>query len=46
MADTSLSGLTASHAEALHKQLKVSYSAFIGIAVLAHPLLFAADPWF
>jgi light-harvesting complex 1 beta chain len=43
---TSLSGLTVEHAEEFHEQVKVTYTAFAGIAAVAHFLVIAWKPWF
>jgi light-harvesting complex 1 beta chain len=42
----SLSGLTDQQAKEFHEQFKVTYTAFVGIAVLVHLFVFAANPWF
>ena len=42
----SLSGLTADQAQGFHEQFKVTYTAFAGIAALAHLLVLAWKPWF
>ena len=42
----SLSGQTADHAQEFHEQFKVTYTAFAGIAALAHLLVLAWKPWF
>ena len=42
----SLSGLTDQQAKEFHEQFKVSYTAFVGLAALAHLFVIAAKPWF
>lgn len=46
MAEQSLSGLTEAQAKEFHEQFKVSYTAFVGLAALAHLFVIAAKPWF
>ena len=46
MAGPSLSGLTDQQAKEFHEQFKVSYTAFVGLAALAHLFVIAAKPWF
>lgn len=46
MAGPSLSGLTEQQAKEFHEQFKVTYTAFVGLAALAHLLVIAANPWF
>jgi light-harvesting complex 1 beta chain len=47
MADAkSLSGLTPEQAKEFHEQFKVTYTAFAGIAAIAHILVLAWKPWF
>ncbi|MGQ9831991.1 MAG: light-harvesting antenna LH1, beta subunit [Thermochromatium sp.] len=41
----SLSGLTEQQAKEFHEQFKVTYTAFVGLAALAHLLVIAARPW-
>ncbi|MGQ9831199.1 MAG: light-harvesting antenna LH1, beta subunit [Thermochromatium sp.] len=41
----SLSGLTEQQAKEFHEQFKVTYTAFVGLAALAHLLVIAAHPW-
>ena len=43
---TSLSGLTVEQAKEFHEQFKVTYTAFAGIAAVAHFLVIAWKPWF
>ncbi|QIK38716.1 light-harvesting protein [Caldichromatium japonicum] len=45
MADQSLSGLTEQQAKEFHEQFKTTYTAFVGLAALAHLLVIAARPW-
>jgi light-harvesting complex 1 beta chain len=45
-APTSLSGLTPEQAKEFHEQFKVTYTAFAGIAAVAHVLVIAWKPWF
>jgi len=42
----SLSGLTVEQAKEFHEQFKVTYTAFAGIAAVAHILVIAWKPWF
>lgn len=42
----SLSGLTPEQAKEFHEQFKVTYTAFAGLAALAHILVIAWKPWF
>ena len=47
MADPrSLSGLTPEQAKEFHEQWKIVYTAFVGIAAVAHLLVLAWKPWF
>jgi light-harvesting complex 1 beta chain len=46
MAGPSLSGLTEQQAKEFHDQFKVTYTAFVGLAALAHLFVIAAKPWF
>jgi light-harvesting complex 1 beta chain len=47
MADMkSLSGLSPEQAKEFHEQFKVTYTAFVGIAAVAHLLVLAWKPWF
>ncbi len=41
----SLSGLTEDEAKEFHEQFKTTFTAFLGIAALAHLLVFATRPW-
>ena len=42
----SISGLTEEEAKEFHDQFKITFSAFIAIAALAHLLVLAWRPWF
>jgi light-harvesting complex 1 beta chain len=42
----SLSGLTEDEAKEFHEQFKTTFSAFVGVAVLAHLLVIVWKPWF
>ncbi len=47
MADMkSLSGLTEQQAKEFHEQFKVTYTAFVAIAAVAHLFVLAVKPWF
>jgi len=47
MADqNSLSGLTPAQAKEFHEQFKITYTAFAGIAAVAHILVLVWRPWF
>jgi light-harvesting complex 1 beta chain len=46
MAEQSISGLTVEQAKEFHEQFKVTYTAFVGIAAVAHLLVIAWKPWF
>ncbi|MFP4062789.1 MAG: light-harvesting antenna LH1, beta subunit [Halochromatium sp.] len=47
MADSkSLSGLSPEQAKEFHEQFKIVYTAFVGIAAVAHLLVLAWKPWF
>jgi light-harvesting complex 1 beta chain len=37
---------TPDQAKEFHEQFKVTYSAFVGLAAVAHLLVFASKPWF
>jgi light-harvesting complex 1 beta chain len=45
-ASPSLSGLTDDEAREFHNQFKITFTAFLGIAAVAHLLVFAVKPWF
>ena len=46
MADAkSLSGLTEQQAKEFHEQFKITYTAFMGLAALAHLFVIANNPW-
>jgi light-harvesting complex 1 beta chain len=38
--------LTPDQAKEFHEQFKVTYTAFVGLAALAHLFVIAANPWF
>ena len=38
--------MTPDQAKEFHEQFKVTYSAFVGLAAVAHLLVFASKPWF
>jgi light-harvesting complex 1 beta chain len=40
-----LSGLTEAEAKEFHEQFKTTFTAFLGIAAIAHLLVFAVRPW-
>ncbi len=42
----SLSGLSPEQAKEFHEQFKVTYTAFVGIAAVAHLLVLLWKPWF
>ncbi|CAH2602797.1 Light-harvesting protein B-800/850 beta 1 chain [Rhodovastum atsumiense] len=42
----SLSGLTDAEAQEFHEQFKTTFTAFLGVAAVAHLLVFAWKPWF
>jgi light-harvesting complex 1 beta chain len=42
----SLSGLTEEEAKEFHEQFKTTFSAFLGVAALAHLLVIVWKPWF
>ena len=42
----SLSGLTEEEAKEFHEQFKTTFTAFLGVAALAHLLVLAVRPWF
>lgn len=42
----SLSGVTPDQAKEFHAQFKVTYTAFVGLAALAHLFVIAKSPWF
>jgi len=45
-ATTKVNNMTAEQAKEFHEQFKVTYSAFVGLAAVAHLLVFASKPWF
>ena len=40
-----ISGLTDQQAQEFHAQFKVTYTAFVGLAALAHLMVIASNPW-
>ncbi len=42
----SLSGLTEDEAKEFHEQFKTTFTAFLGVAAVAHLLVLAWKPWF
>ncbi|WPL17301.1 Antenna pigment protein beta 1 chain [Thiorhodovibrio winogradskyi] len=42
----SVSGLTPDQAKEFHEQFKITYTAFVGLAAVAHILVIGAQPWF
>ena len=42
----SLSGLTEDEAKEFHEQFKPTFTAFLGVAAVAHLLVLAWKPWF
>ncbi len=42
----SISGLTEEEAKEFHEQFKTTFTAFIGLAAVAHLLVIAWKPWF
>ncbi|TCT18840.1 light-harvesting antenna LH1, beta subunit [Thiobaca trueperi] len=42
----SISGLTEQQAKEFHEQFKVTYTAFVALAALAHMMVLANNPWF
>jgi light-harvesting complex 1 beta chain len=45
-AATKVNDMTPEQAKEFHEQFKVTYSAFVGLAAVAHLLVFASKPWF
>ncbi|WPL15837.1 llight-harvesting protein, PucB [Thiorhodovibrio winogradskyi] len=41
-----MSGLTPDQAKEFHEQFKITYTAFCGLAAVAHILVIAGKPWF
>jgi light-harvesting complex 1 beta chain len=41
-----MSGLTPEQAKEFHEQFKITYTAFVGLAAVAHILVIGAKPWF
>jgi light-harvesting complex 1 beta chain len=42
----SLSGLSEEEAKEFHEQFKTTFTAFLGVAAVAHLLVLAWKPWF
>jgi light-harvesting complex 1 beta chain len=42
----SISGLTEEEAKEFHEQFKTTFTAFVGVAAIAHLLVIAWKPWF
>jgi light-harvesting complex 1 beta chain len=42
----SISGLTEEEAKEFHEQFKTTFTAFVGVAAVAHLLVIAWKPWF
>jgi light-harvesting complex 1 beta chain len=42
----SLSGLSEAEAKEFHEQFKTTFTAFIGVAAVAHLLVLIWKPWF
>ena len=42
----SISGLTEEEAKEFHEQFKTTFTAFVGLAAVAHLLVIAWKPWF
>ena len=45
-AETKVRDMTPDQAKEFHEQFKVTYTAFVGLAAVAHLLVFASKPWF
>ena len=45
-AATKVNAMSPEQAKEFHEQFKVTYSAFVGLAAVAHLLVFASKPWF
>lgn len=43
---TKVNQMNAEQAKEFHEQFKVTYTAFVGLAAVAHLLVFASKPWF
>jgi light-harvesting complex 1 beta chain len=41
-----MNGLTEQQAKEFHAQFKVTYTAFVALAALAHLMVLANNPWF
>jgi light-harvesting complex 1 beta chain len=44
--DKPMMGLPPDQAKEFHEQFKITYTAFVGIAAVAHLLVLAWKPWF
>ena len=45
-AEIKVRDMTPDQAKEFHEQFKVTYTAFVGLAAVAHLLVFASKPWF
>ena len=45
-AEVKVRDMTPEQAKEFHEQFKVTYTAFVGLAAVAHLLVFASKPWF
>ena len=45
-AEIKVNNMNEAQAKEFHEQFKVTYTAFCGLAAVAHLLVFAAKPWF
>ena len=45
-AERQVRDMSPEQAKEFHEQFKVTYSAFVGLAAVAHLMVFAAKPWF
>ena len=41
-----MNGLTEQQAKEFHAQFKITYTAFVSLAALAHLMVLANNPWF
>ncbi|HYN79788.1 MAG TPA: light-harvesting antenna LH1, beta subunit [Lamprocystis sp. (in: g-proteobacteria)] len=46
MATINMANLTPEQAKEFHEQFKTTYTAFVGLAAVAHMLVFVSKPWF
>ena len=44
--ETKVRNMSPEQAKEFHEQFKVTYTAFCGLAAVAHLLVFASKPWF